>query len=144
MHPEEYRMARFIGGFVVSESDRVSAALTLNFDCMPQRWLLSGDMPQTYTANGSIHNPTMFASKPLIRAYGTGTFTINGVTVSITAANQYTDIDCELMDCFKGSTNCNSNVVLTNGEFPTIAPGTNSITKSGITSLVITPRWWTL
>lgn len=144
MHPEEYRMARFVGGFVVSESDRVSAALTLTFDCMPQRWLLSGDAQQTFTSNGTIYNPTLYAAKPLIRAYGTGSMTINGTTVQITSANQYTDIDCELMDCFKGSTNCNNNVVLTNGQFPTLAPGMNNITKSGITSLVITPKWWTL
>lgn len=144
IHPEEYRMARFVGGFVVSESDRVGAALTLNFDCMPQRWLIDGEREITYTANGTIYNPTLYNARPLIRAYGTGTFTINGVSIKINSASQYTDIDCELMDAFKGATNCNGNIVLTNGEFPVIAPGTNTITKSGITSLVITPRWWTL
>ena len=118
--------------------------MTLTFDCMPQRWLLSGDAQQTFTSNGTIYNPTLYTAKPLIRAYGTGSMTINGTTVQITSANQYTDIDCELMDAFKGSTNCNGNIVLTNGKFPTLAPGMNNITKSGITSLVITPKWWTL
>lgn len=142
MHPDEFRLARFTGGFELDESDRVGASLTLEFDCMPQRWLLAGEVPIRFTSNGNIYNPTLCDARPLIRAYGTGSFTINGLTVRITAANQYTDIDCELMDAFKGSTNCNSNVVLTNGEFPVIAPGLNAVTKSGITSLIITPRWW--
>ena len=143
IHPDEYRLGRFVS-IEIDDSDRIGASLTIEFDFKPQRFLRSGDESQTFTANGTIYNPTLFNAKPLIRAYGTGTFTINGVAVQIRAASGYTDIDCDLMDAFKGSTNCNNNIVLTNGEFPQIAPGTNAITKSGITSLVITPRWWTL
>jgi phage-related protein len=144
-HPDEYRLAVFEGGLEVETAPRnLAGAFEVTFNCKPQRFLRSGDESQTFTANGTIYNPTLFNAKPLIRAYGTGTFTINGVSVQIKAASSYTDIDCDLMDAFKGSTNCNNNIVLTNGEFPQIAPGTNAITKSGITSLVITPRWWTL
>lgn len=143
LHPDEFRIARFVS-MEVDESDHVGASLKVEFDFKPQRFLKAGEIPVTFAGNGSIYNPTLYASKPLIRAYGTGTFTINGVTVQITAANQYTDIDCELMDAFKGATNCNGNIVLTNGEFPTIAPGLNAISKTGITTLEITPRWWRL
>lgn len=144
-HPDEFRIATYISALEVETTPRnLAGAFEIVFNCKPQRYLKSGELPVTYTANGTIHNPTLFSSRPLIRAYGTGTFTINGVSVKINSANQYTDIDCEIMDAFKGSTNCNNNIVLTNGEFPTIAPGVNSITKSGITSLVITPRWWRL
>jgi phage-related protein len=86
----------------------------------------------------------MTTALPLIRAYGTGTFTINGITVQITSASSYTDIDCDLQECFKDTlaTNCNGNVVLTT--FPELKPGENTISMSGITKLEITPRWWRL
>ncbi len=144
MHPEEFRMARFIDAFELDKSDRVGASIKLKFDLMPQRWLLAGEEPITFPSSGNIYNPTLYAARPLIRAYGTGTFSIGGVSVQIRAANVYTDIDCELMDAFKGSINCNGNIVLQGGKFPTIAPGLNAITKTGITSLIITPRWWRL
>ena len=144
MHPEEFRLARFTGGLELDESDRVGASMTLKFDCMPQRWLVAGEVAKAYSANGHIYNPTLCSARPLIRAYGTGTFSIGGVSVQITAANVFTDIDCELMDAYKGGTNCNNNIVLSGGEFPTIAPGLNAVTMTGITSLIITPRWWRL
>lgn len=144
-HPDEFRLAMYSGGFDAEPTARnLAGSFDVSFNCKPQRYLKSGEQAITYTASGNIFNPTLYASKPLIRAYGTGTVTINGVTVQITAANQYTDIDCELMDAFNGATNCNGNIVLTNGEFPTIAPGLNAISKTGITTLEITPRWWRL
>ena len=144
-HPDEYRMAMYVGGFDVKTTPRnLAGVFDLSFNCKPQRFLKAGDQPITYSANGNIYNPTLYAARPLIRAYGTGTLNINGIRVQIKAANQYTDLDCELMDAFKGSTNCNSNIVLTDGEFPVIAPGLNTVSKSGITTLIITPRWWRL
>ena len=94
----------------------------------------------------SIFNQYEERALPLIRAYGTGSFTIGDVTVQITSANSYTDIDCETMEAYKDTmaTNCNGNIVLTNGEFPYLDPGTNSISMSGITQLDIYPRWWIL
>ena len=49
-----------------------------------------------------------------------------------------------LMDAFKGSTNCNANIVLTNGKFPELPPGDIAISTTGLSSLVVTPRWWTI
>lgn len=145
-HPDEFRLAMYSGGFEVETAPRnLAGTFELKFNCKPQRFLKVGEETVTFAGNGNIYNPTLYPAKPLIRAYGTGTFTINGITVQIKAANQYTDIDCELMDAFKGSTNCNSNIVLNaNGDFPVIAPGLNAVSKSGITSLQITPRWWRL
>lgn len=144
-HPEEFRMAMYSGGLDVSTTPRNMAGMfNLAFNCKPQRWLKSGELPKTFNANGALYNPTLYAAKPLVRAYGTGTFTINGVSVRITAAIGYTDIDCDSMDAYKGSTNCNRNIALVNGAFPEIAPGENAVTLSGLTSIEITPRWWTL
>lgn len=144
-HPEEYRLAAYAGGLKVSTSPRnLAGSFSLEFNCQPQRFLKVGDLPVTFTANGALFNPTSFPAKPLIRAYGTGTVTIAGVSVRVTAASGYTDIDCELMDAYKGSVNCNNNIVLVNGEFPVIPPGESAVTISGFSSVEITPRWWRL
>lgn len=144
IHPNEYRMARFSGAFSVSESDRKGAAITLPFTFQPQRWLKSGEETKTLNGNGSIYNPTQFQAKPLIRAYGTGYFYIGSIKTTITAANEYTDIDCEIMDAFKGSVNCNGNIQTTDNKFPVLVSGQNSISMAGISRLEITPRWWTV
>lgn len=142
IHPDEYRLARFSGALTISESDHKGAALTLPFTFQPQRWLKTGENTIEFTANGSLFNPTLFAAKPLIRAYGTGSMTVNGYTVTVNSASGYTDIDCEIMDCYKGSTNCNGNVTLNN--FPVLSPGNNTITFTGFTSIEIKPRWYTV
>ena len=145
-HPEEFRLARYKGDFSAKMVDWLEAGeFDLAFDCYPQRFLKSGEQIITLTAAGYIFNEYM-TSKPLIRAYGTGTFTINGVSVQITTASGYTDIDCDLQEAYKDTlaTNCNGNIVLSNGEFPELVPGENTITISGLTKLEITPRWWIL
>lgn len=144
-HPDEFRMAMVTDGISATTTPRnLAGTFKLAFNCKPQRWLKSGETPVTITGSGTLRNPTLYAAKPLLRAYGTGTLTIAGVRVQITAANQYTDIDCELMDAFKGSTNCNNNIVLTNGKFPELPPGDIAISTTGLSSLVVTPRWWTI
>ena len=143
-NPDEFYYARFDGGFKIERSDRDGAEIKLSFDRKPQRYLVSGSKPVEVTTGSSLLNPTQYAAKPLIRAYGTGTLTVNGVSITITTANVYTDINCEIQDAYKGSTNCNGNITLTNGEFPTLSPGSNTITFSGLTKLEITPNWWTI
>lgn len=122
------------------------AWFNLAFNCKPQRFLTSGETVVTKTASGSISNPTNFVSKPLIRITGTGTFTINGTAIAVASHGQsYVDVDCEMQDCFCGSTNLNQYVSFTNNEFPTLSPGSNSFTfGTGITQVKITPRWWEL
>lgn len=113
------------------------------FDRKPQRYLVSGDVVKTYTGDAVINNPTHFEALPFIRAYGTGTLTVGDVTVQITEADEYTDIDCEAQEAYKGTTNCNGNIVLTNGVFPSLKEGINNISMT-VERLEITPRWWTL
>lgn len=144
-HPYEYRMGRFISKLGVDTAGYMnrSGKFTLEFDCKPQRFLKSGEDPVTYTANGILYNRTEFDAKPLLRVYGSGAGTvgIGSETITISAINQYVDIDCEIMDAYKGSTNCNGNVSFTDDIV--LKPGNNSIQKTGnITSIIITPRWW--
>ena len=98
-----------------------------------------------YYPNESMNNPTIFESRPLIRAYGSpGTIDINGTTITIASTGgTYTDIDCDMMDCFEGSTNLNDKVTFSSYDFPVLSPGENAVTPGGsITSVEITPRWW--
>lgn len=146
-HPNEYRMARYKGGFSAKVIDELYAGeFDLTFDCYPQRYLKSGEQVITITTDSSIYNEYMQIAKPLIRAYGTGTFTIGDISVQITTADDYTDIDCELQEAYKDdlTTNCNANIVLLNGDFPSLTSGDNEITLDGITQLEIEPRWWIL
>lgn len=144
-HPDEYRLAIFRGGLEVETTPRnLAGAFEINFDCKPQRFLKSGDNAVTFTSAGTLRNPTDFSAMPLVRAYGTGSYTINGIKVTISAASGYTDIDSDLQDAYKGTTNCNGNITLNNAVFPTLAPGVNSISMTGLSRIEITPRWWTI
>lgn len=144
-HPDHYRRALFKGN-ITPEMAALNRAgsFNLSFDCDPRLFLKSGDEPLTITGSDQIYNRTLYTALPLIRAYGTGTMTISGIPLQITAANGYTDIDCEIQEAYKGSTNCNGNIVLANGKFPELKPGENNISLSGLTSIEITPRWWTV
>lgn len=141
-NPDEFYYARFVNAFSVETSDRYRASFTITMDRKPQRFLTSGEKALSVTTSGTImKTPTLFEAKPLIRAYGTGSMTINGKTLAISSANSYTDLDCDIQEAYKGSTNCNANV---SGDFPTLAPGNNTIIFSGFTELEITPRWFTI
>ena len=143
--PDEYRLARYVGPFSLSASDRVGAAFDLVFDCKPQRFLKSGELPATLTAAGKVYNPTRFPAKPLVRCYGSGgTVTINGTPVTVTGCSAYADIDCELMEVYEGTASRNGTTVLVNGEFPALDPGENAVSFSGWSRVEITPRWWSI
>ena len=86
-------------------------------------------------------------SDGLIRFYGNGSVTLGNKTVTVTdrGADQYIDIDCEMMTCSNGSSNLSSHVTLSNG-YPVIAPGGSGIEYTTDSSVEnpcrIMPRWW--
>lgn len=140
--PDEFRLARFLAPFSLSEHDRVGAAFTLQFDCKPQRFLKSGEVPVVFTSSGSIYNPTEYDAKPLIRVYGGGTLSVGETWMWANGTStDYIDIDCELMEAYCGDTNLNSQVGTPNG-FPVLSPGKNGIYFTDFTRVEITPRWW--
>ena len=143
--PDEFRLARFLGPFSLSASDRVGAAFTLSFDMKPQRFLKSGEIPAVYTASGRIYNPTLYPARPLVRCYGrSGTVTVNGTPVKVTGCSAYADIDCDLMEVYEGATSRNGTTTLVNGAFPEMDPGENAVSFSGWSRVEIIPRWWTI
>lgn len=143
-HPDFYRLAEYHKPLSPKMAPlNVAGTFDITFDCDPRRFLVSGDDVIEVISTGSIINNTLYNAKPLIRAYGSGTITINGVRVVINSANVYTDIDCETQEAYKGSTSCNGNITLTDGVFPTLSPGLNSLAFTG-TKLEVTPKWWTV
>ena len=142
-HPEYYRMAHYEEGFDPKTTPyNRGGKFDIVFDCMPQKFLKSGEKKTVYEANGVLKNPTRFKSKPLLRLYGTGSLIIQNQTITINSADGYTDIDCEIMEAYKGSTNCNANVSLPDNIY--LFAGNNQMTLSGITKVEVTPRWWTI
>lgn len=144
-HPYEYRMARFISKVKVETIGYMNRGgeFDIEFDCKPQRFLKSGEDPVEFTSNGTLYNRTLFNAKPLLRIYGTGAGTvgIGSETITISSISSYVDIDCEIMDAYKGATNCNGNVSFTDDIV--LRPGEVGISKTGnITKVVITPRWY--
>lgn len=108
-------------------------------------WSDAGDVTVTYYKPAMIDNPTLFPSRPSIRVYGYGTVTVGNVTMTIEDHGYpYMDIDCEAMSAFWQTVNLNSFLTLSTLEFPTLAPGENELTFSGVEKVQIMPRWYTL
>lgn len=143
-HPDEYRLAACITSINPEVFNLVSGVFDLEFDCKPQRYLKSGDTPIEFSSNGTILNPTSMDSKPIIRVYGYGELGVGEETITIVSHEQdYIDIDCDMMNCYCGTVNCNGYVRLSSDEFPVLAPGPNGINfSSNISKVVIKPRWW--
>lgn len=143
-HPYEFRMAKFKTNPSIDTAGYMnrSGKFTLEFDCKPQRFLKSGEEITTLEADGVILNRTLQNAKPLLRVYGTaGAIEIGAETIEISTINDYVDIDCEIMDAYKGAVNCNGNVSFTDDIV--LSPGDNNISLSGgITKIEITPRWF--
>lgn len=83
-HPDSYRMAAYKGG-LDEEPEFIgkAAVFTLVFDCMPQRYLMSGEAEVDITSGETILNPTLFDAKPMLEVEGYGDIQINDTTITI-------------------------------------------------------------
>ena len=97
----------------------------------------------TYGTNqNKITNPTQFPARPLLEITGNGTIWIGEYLITI-GGSPHTVIDCETMEAYDGLTSKNKYVEINKIDFPVLNAGdTNIIVGYGISSLVITPRWW--
>lgn len=141
-HTDEYYMAVF-AGFDSIKVGRKHDAGTFNvvFERKPQKFLKSGELKKSYTAAASLLNPTKYKALPLIRLYGSGTLTVGDISLMLTTSAPYVDIDCDLQEALQIGEN--ENIILTDGKFPELEPGMNTITFTG-TSFEITPRWYNI
>ena len=144
-HTDYFRLARVVSPIELYVAQNIRAGkLDISFDAKPQKFLKTGETAETFTANGTIRNPTLYNAKPLIRIYGTGTLKIGTYQIQLTNNGTYTDVDCDIMNAYNASENLNRYLKVTNNKFPEILPGNNSVKLTGITKVEITPRWWTL
>ena len=119
--------------------------LEIVFTRDPRRFLVSGETVTTLTADGSLTNPTLFEARPLLRVYGTGQLGVGDQYITISQADSYTDIDCEMREAFKGTVSKNQYITLTGDDFPVLHAGSTGLQLgSGITRVEITPRWYRL
>ena len=82
-NPNEYRMAVFKSGVTVDHEDLKTGEFEITFECKPQRWLTSGETATAVANNGTLSNPTLFASSPLVQFNGYGNMTINGSQLAV-------------------------------------------------------------
>lgn len=145
-HPDEYRLAIPTGALKPTTGpNNVSGRFTIEFNCKPQRYLISGDEAVKFTASGTLTNPTRMESKPIIRVYGYGTIGLGSGTLTIAEHGYpYMDIDCDLMDAHYGAINLNAYLTMSFNEYPTLAPGPNNFVLSGVDHIEVTPRWYRL
>lgn len=141
-HPEEFRLARFSGGFAVTPAVRnLAGDFEIAFRCQPERFLKDGEVAVNFPVDGTLFNYTLFPAKPEITVYGTdGSVSVNGVTISLFDLPGSAVIDCEAMEI----PGFNAQAVLEDAAFPVLSPGLNEIEFTGFASVSIIPRWYTL
>lgn len=144
--PNIFRRAVYAGPADISSFFAKYGRLRLEFDCMPQKWLKSGQSAIEVQAGAQLENEGEPAL-PLIQLTGSGSGELSvGSSIiqisSIPEDGMY--IDSETQNAYSGTTNCNGLITVSN-EFPVLENGINNITYSGgITAVQVTPRWWTL
>ena len=151
--PEYFKMARFAGPLNIEQILGKYGKCTLEFDCLPERWLVSGEEPIS-TLFGSIYNPTPNYARPLIKMSGgtdTLSLTLNGtkvIEVTGQGSNNPVIIDCDaatITDASGENIMGAATFYLPYNEFPKLAPGANTIFfGDNVTAYELTPRWWVL
>lgn len=100
-HPDEFRLGVFREGLEVDPQHITRAGgFTMKFDCKPQRFLISGEYPVSFVTNGTITNPTLYASSPLIKVTGNGTVAIGNYIFNVTNNTDTIWIDTEIMEAY--------------------------------------------
>ena len=85
-NPNEYRMAIFKAGIEVSHDFLIAGEFEITFECKPHRWLTTGETASAVANNGTLSNPTLFDSSPLLAVKGYGTLEFNGYEMEINNA----------------------------------------------------------
>ena len=144
--PDRKQEARIIGAVTLNKVSRNLDNWTgdVQFYCQPLKQLLT-DSPVQITSSGSaVQNSGDVESRPRIKATASGTsmvITAGGnslAIINLTSGQDYY-IDSEIMEVY----NSDRSALLTKdslGDFPTLQQGSNTITGSGWSKLVIERR----
>lgn len=82
-NPNEFRMAIYKSGLEVEPAQLRAGEFDIVFECKPQRFLTSGETAVAVANGGTLTNPTLFPSKPLLEVEGYGEIDINGDVMSV-------------------------------------------------------------
>ena len=144
--PDRRQAARVIGAITLDKQSHnldywVGEA---QFYCQPLKELLTAKTTTITSSGAAVVNAGDVAEKPkivLTASDTSATITVGGKTLTLTeltSASSYI-IDSEIME-MTDSTGATLLTKDTSGDFPVFAPGSNTITGSGWSSLVITRR----
>lgn len=143
---DTFRLAQFIGPVDLENLLNEFGRATIEFDCMPQRFLKSGAQALTLTNGATLNNPTGFAAEPLITVHGAGagTLTVGSATLTLTDCGELA-LDCREEEAYRltggAAFNLNSTVI---GKYPRLGAGATAFSWSGgVTGVTVIPRWWT-
>ena len=144
---ECFRYGVISGNLDIEEQMNKVGSFTVTFNCKPYKYSFAGqEVLASGTKRLSVTNPTAFESRPYIKLYGSGAVTLNISSPdstslwTISAIDEYIEIDSELMNCFKGTALKNDTVKGT--EFPVLKPGACTINCTGdVTRIEVIPRW---
>ena len=153
--PDHYRMAYYVEEQTLTNVLEHLGRATINFNCMPQRFLKSGDKKVIVEESGFVLlNPTRFVAKPLITVFGEGELylIVNDSRIKITSTGEIT-LDSDMREAYtmseEGITPKNDQIEWDEDDdihaFPSFVEGRNVISYTGdVTRVEVTPRWWTL
>ena len=98
----------------------------------------------TETGKKGIINQYNAKAYPYMKIHGSGSGNLyfNNEIITFTNIDEYVELDSELEECYKDTSNCNKYMI---GNFPVFNEGINEVDyDGGITYIEITPRWRTL
>ena len=144
---EYFRYGVISGSLDIEEQLNKVGSFTVTFNCKPYKYSFAGqEVLVTGAKRLSVTIPTSFESRPYIKLYGSGAVTLNISSPdstslwTISAIDEYIEIDSELMNCFKGTVLKND--IVTGEGFPVLKPGENLIACAGnVQRLEVVPRW---
>lgn len=78
-NPDEYRLASYTDGLDADVDVLRAGKFDIEFDCKPQRYLVSGEELVTVSSGDTLLNPTEHPASPLLAITGYGDLNINGL-----------------------------------------------------------------
>lgn len=112
-------------------------------------WADTGDVSVEIGEDPNILvNPTPFEALPVFEVVGTGSLTVGNTTINITGdSTQDIFIDSDIMEAYEDDNGAiisrNDRINLSGTDFPKLGEETRA-ESNGLTSVKITPRWWTI
>lgn len=147
-NPDIFRLAAFLGPNDLQNILNAFGRATITFNCMPQRFLKSGETAVTPASGETLTNPTGYPAQPLITVSGSGsgTITVGSKTLTISTITDGMVLDCREREAYaiSGGVVSNLNTVVS-GEYPILGAGDSAVSwTGGVTGLSIIPRWYEL